>query len=140
MYFLCEAEEEECQDRLGDRNLMIRLILTLSQTGREQDSLTNKERKMEKEPPEIDPIEIELNLLKELVGENIVVIIHKNGMTVMMDEDLENRTHSQMSLFSRMYVASQPSFVLRAVLIMEIFFLTMMEELEDFFKRLLKKD
>lgn len=96
---------------------------------------------MKNEPPEeIDPVEVELNLLQELVGENIVIIVHKNGMTVMMDDDLQDRTHEQMSLFSRMYVAAHPSFVLRFVLIMEIFFLTVLEELGDFFKRLFKKD
>lgn len=95
---------------------------------------------MSKEPPSIDPVEVELNLLNEIVGDNIVIIIHENGMSIMMDESLEERTDEQMKMFSRMYVAARPSFVLRVFLMVEIFLLLLMEETTAFFKSLLKKD
>ncbi len=97
---------------------------------------------MEKEsnPPEqIDPVEVELNLLQELIGENIIIILHQNGMSIMMDEDLEERSQEQMKLFTRMYVASKPSFVLRIVLIIEALMLLFWETCEDLVENYFKK-
>ena len=92
-----------------------------------------------KPPEEIDPIEIEVNLINELIGENIIVVLHQNGMTIMMDEDIEDRTTEQMKMFSRLYVAANPSFVLRIFLIIEVFFLLVWDTLEDFYNSKIKK-
>ena len=43
----------------------------------------------EDSPEDVNPIEIELNFLSELIGENIIIFVHQNGITIMMDEDLE---------------------------------------------------
>lgn len=88
---------------------------------------------------EIDPIEVEINLINELIGENIIVVLHQNGMTVMMDEDIEERTKEQMRMFSRLYVATKPSFVLRFFLILEIGMLVVWEYLEDFYTKYIKR-
>ena len=92
-----------------------------------------------KPPEEIDPIEVEINLIHELIGENIIVILHQNGMTVMMDEDIEDRTDDQLKMFSRLYVAANPSFVLRLFLVLEVSMLLAWEYLEDFFKKYIKR-
>ena len=92
-----------------------------------------------KPPEQIDPIEIEVNLLQELIGENIIVVLHQNGMTVMMDEDVEVRTDEQLRMLSRIYVAANPSFVLRLFLILEVSMLLAWEYLEDFYKSIFKK-
>tara|TARA_A100001388_G_C28547839_1_gene393415 strand:+ start:364 stop:675 length:312 start_codon:yes stop_codon:yes gene_type:complete len=92
-----------------------------------------------KPPEDIDPIEIEINLIQELIGENIIVVLHQNGMTVMMDDDIEDRTDEQMKMFSRLYVAANPSFVLRFFLMIEVGMLLVWEYLEDFYKSIVKK-
>lgn len=92
------------------------------------------------QPPEpIDPIEIELNLIQELVGDNIVLIIHKNGMTIMMDEDIEERTEEQTTMFSRIYVATRPSIVLTIFLTIEIWMLFISDFLESMYEKYIKK-
>ena len=94
---------------------------------------------MSDKEPEIDPIEIEINLLNELIEDNIIIVIHRNGMSIMMNEDKEDRTQDQMKLFSRLYVAANPSFVLRFFLILELGMLFVWESLEDFYTRYIKK-
>jgi hypothetical protein len=94
---------------------------------------------MSDKEPEIDPIEIEINLLNELIEDNIIIVIHRNGMSIMMNEDKEERTQEQMRLFSRLYVASNPSFVLRFFLILEVGMLLISEYLEDFYNSKIKK-
>ena len=94
---------------------------------------------MSDKEPEIDPIEIEINLLNELIEDNIIIVIHRNGMSIMMNEDKEERTQEQMRLFSRLYVASNPSFVLRFFLILEVGMLFISEYLEDFYNSKIKK-
>ena len=94
---------------------------------------------MSDKEPEIDPIEIEVNLLHELIEDNIIIIIHRNGMSIMMNEDEEDRTEEQMRLFSRLYVAANPSFVLRFFLILEVFLLLVWETLSDFYDSKIKK-
>ncbi len=94
---------------------------------------------MSDKEPEIDPIEIEINLLNELIEDNIIIVIHRNGMSIMMNEDKEERTQEQMRLFSRLYVASNPSFVLRFFLILEVFLLLVWETLSDFYETKIKK-
>ena len=89
--------------------------------------------------PEIDPIEIEVNLLHELIEANILIVIHRNGMSIMMNEDEEDRTEEQMRLFSRLYVAANPSFVLRFFLILEVFLLLTWETLAYFYEPKIKK-
>ena len=95
---------------------------------------------MSNKEPEIDPIEIELDLINELVADNIIIIIHENGMSIMMNEDLEDRPDEQLAMFSRLYVASKPSLVLRLFLNIEIYFLILAEMVEYHFKRWFKKD
>jgi hypothetical protein len=85
------------------------------------------------EEPEVDPIEVEMGLIQELIGENIVIVLHQNGMTIMMDEGIEYRSDEQLKMFSRLYVAANPSFVLRLFLIMEVWLLLVWETLEDFY-------
>ena len=92
-----------------------------------------------KSPEEIDPIEVEINLINDLIGENIIVVLHQNGMTVMMDEDIEDRTNEQMRMFSRLYVAANPSFVLRFFLMLEVGMLVVWNYLEDFYKDYIKR-
>ena len=92
-----------------------------------------------KSPEEIDPIEVEINLINDLIGENIIVVLHQNGMTVMMDEDIEDRTNEQMRMFSRLYVAANPSFVLRFFLMLEVGMLLVWEYLEDFYTKYIKR-
>lgn len=94
---------------------------------------------MSDKEPEIDPIEIEINLLNELIEDNIIIVIHRNGMSIMMNEDKEDRTQEQMKLFSRLYVASNPSFVLRFFLILEVFLLLVWETLADLYESKIKK-
>jgi hypothetical protein len=94
---------------------------------------------MSDKEPEIDPIEIEINLLHELIEDNIIIVIHKNGMSIMMDEDEEDRTEEQMRLFSYLYVAANPSFVLRFFLILEVFLLLTWETLAHFYETKIKK-
>tara|TARA_B100000073_G_C23436938_1_gene453710 strand:- start:72 stop:362 length:291 start_codon:yes stop_codon:yes gene_type:complete len=89
-------------------------------------------------PEEIDPIEIEVNLINELIEDNIVIIIHQNGMSIMMNDDVDNRSNEQMKLFSRLYVASKPSFVLRLFLILEVTLLLVWESMEDLYHRWMK--
>lgn len=92
------------------------------------------------QPPEpIDPIEIESNLIQELVGDNIVLIIHKNGMTIMMDEDIEERTEEQTTMFSRIYVATRPSVVLTIFLTIEIWMLSISDFLDSMYEKYIKK-
>ena len=93
----------------------------------------------EDSPEDVNPIEIELNFLSELIGENIIIFVHQNGITIMMDEDLEERSKDQMKLFSRLYVASKPSFVLNFFLTIELFMLLISDYLEDKFKKYFKK-
>ena len=89
--------------------------------------------------PEIDPIEIEVNLLQELIEDNIIIVIHRNGMSIIMDEDEEDRTEEQLRLFSRLYVAANPSFVLRFFLILEVFLLLVWETLAHIYESKIKK-
>lgn len=89
--------------------------------------------------PEIDPIEIEINLLNELVEDNIILVIHRNGMSILINEDEEDRSEEQMKLFSRLYVAAHPSFVLRFFLILEIGMLFVWETLADLYESKIKK-
>jgi hypothetical protein len=90
----------------------------------------------DKEP---DPIEIEINLLKDLVEDNIIIVIHRNGMSIMMNDDEEDRSDEQLKLFSRLYVASNPSFVLRLFLILEVNMLLAWDYLEDLYKSIVNK-
>ena len=92
-----------------------------------------------KPPEEIDPIEAEINLIQELIGENIIVVLHQNGMTIMMDEDIEDRADEQLKMFSRLYVAANPSFVLRFFLVLEVGMLLAWEYLEDLYNSIIKK-
>jgi hypothetical protein len=92
-----------------------------------------------KPPEEIDPIETEINLINELIGENIIIVLHQNGMTIMMDEDIEYRAEEQLKMFSRLYVAANPSFVLRLFLMLEVGMLFAWEYLEDFFNKYIKR-
>ena len=87
---------------------------------------------------EIDPAEIEVNLLHDLIEDNIIIIIHQNGMSIMMNDDVDNRTEEQMKLFSRLYVASNPSFVLRLFLLLEVTLLLVWESMEDLYHRWMK--
>ena len=89
---------------------------------------------------EIDPIEIEINLIHELVGENIIIVVHKNGMSIMMDESIEDRPDEKLAMFSRMYIASRPSLILRLVLNVEMFFLLLAENIQYYFEKWFKKD
>ena len=94
----------------------------------------------ESKPPEsINPIEIEINSINELIGENIILIIHQNGISIMMDETIEDRSDEQIKHFSRMYVATNPSFVLRFFLVLEIWLLLIWESLEEFYASIFKK-
>ena len=77
--------------------------------------------------------EVEVELLQELIGENIVIVIHQNGMTILMDEDIEDRSDEQLKMFGRLYVAAKPSFVLRFFLMLEVWLLLVGETLEDFY-------
>ena len=96
--------------------------------------------KQESKPPEeIDPVEIEINVINELIGQNIIVIIHQNGISIMMDETIEDRSKEQLKQFSRLYVATNPSFVLRFFLILEVWMLLIWESLEDFYDSIFKK-
>jgi hypothetical protein len=88
---------------------------------------------------ESDPIEIEINLLKDLVEDNIIIVIHRNGMSIMMNDDEEDRSDEQLKLFSRLYVASNPSFVLRLFLILEVNMLLAWDYLEDLYKSIVNK-
>ena len=90
----------------------------------------------DKEP---DPIEIEINLLKDLVEYNIIIVIHRNGMSIMMNDDEEDRSDEQLKLFSSLYVASNPSFVLRLFLILEVNMLLAWDYLEDLYKSIVNK-
>lgn len=92
-----------------------------------------------KPPEEIDPIEVEINLIQELIEDNIIIVIHRNGMSIMMNDDEEDRSDEQLRLFSRLYVASNPSFVLRSFLILEVYMLLAWDYLEDFYKSIVKK-
>ena len=83
--------------------------------------------------------EVEVELLQELIGENIVIVIHQNGMTILMDEDIEDRSDEQLKMFGRLYVAAKPSFVLRFFLILAVGILLAWEYLEDLYKSLVKK-
>lgn len=85
-----------------------------------------------------NPQEEEINLINELIEDNIVIIIHQNGMTIMMNEDVENRSNEQMRLFSRLYVASEPSFILRIFLLLEIYLLLVWESMEELYHRWIK--
>lgn len=89
--------------------------------------------------PEIDPIEIEVNLLHDLIEDNIIIVIHRNGMSIIMNEDEEDRTEEQMRMFSRLYVASNPSFVLRFFLTLEVVLLLVWETLAHFYESKIKK-
>lgn len=84
---------------------------------------------------ETDPVEVELNLLNDLIGENILIIVHQNGVSVMMDEEVIARSDEQMKMFSRLYVALNPSFVLRFFLILEVWLILIWETIEGLFKK-----
>ncbi len=88
---------------------------------------------------EIDPVEIELNLLNELIEDNIIIVIHRNGMSIMMNDDEENRSEDQMRLFSRLCVASNPSFVLRTFLIIEVFLILVWDTLTHYTNKFFRK-
>ena len=93
----------------------------------------------ESQEPEIDKTEIEINIISELIGDNIILIIHQNGVSIMMDEEVENRSEEQLKYFSRLYVvATNPSFVLRFFLIIEVWLLLLWEKLEDFYTSIKK--
>ena len=85
-----------------------------------------------------NPQEEETNLINELIEDNIVIIIHQNGMTIMMNDDVDNRSSEQMRLFSRLYVASEPSFILRIFLLLEIYLLLVWESVGDLYHRWVK--
>lgn len=94
----------------------------------------------ESKPPEsTDPIEIEVNVINDLIGDNIILIIHQNGISIMMDETKEDRSEEQLKQFSRVYVATHPSFVLRFFLILEIWLLLIWESLVEFYESIFKK-
>jgi hypothetical protein len=94
----------------------------------------------ESKPPEqIDPIEIEINLIQELIGENIIIILHKNGMSVMMDEEIEEREIEQVKMLSRIYAVTDPSFVLQLILMLEIWMLHIWADLEDWYRKFFLK-
>ena len=96
--------------------------------------------KQESKPPEeIDTIEIELNVINELIGDNIIVIIHQNGTSIMMDDTIEDRTEEQLKQFYRIYVATKPSFVLQFFLILEIWMTIIWESLENFYASIFNK-
>jgi hypothetical protein len=95
---------------------------------------------MKENQEEIDPTAIEVNLINELVGENILIIIHQNGVSIMMDDMIEERTDEQMAMFSRLYVASRPSLVLRFVLALEVYFVLLEAKIEQQLDRWFKKD
>lgn len=92
-----------------------------------------------KPPEQVDPIEIEVNVIQELIGDNIIIVLHENGMTVMMDEDIDNREDEQLKMFSRLYVAANPSFVLRFFLILEVSMLVAWEYMEDLYNTYIKR-
>jgi hypothetical protein len=94
---------------------------------------------MEDSKPPKETDSIELGLIQELIQDNIVIILHRNGMTVMMDEDKEERTKPQMEMFARLYVAAQPSFVLRFFLVFEIWMLRTWDTCVDFFESVFKR-
>ena len=94
----------------------------------------------ESKPPEsINPVEIEVNVINDLIGDNIILIIHQNGISIMMDETKEDRSEEQLKQFSRVYVATHPSFVLRFFLILEIWLLLIWESLVEFYESIFKK-
>ena len=78
---------------------------------------------------------VEVDLINDLIRENILIIVHKNGVSIMMDEDIECREDEQMKMFSRLYVALNPSFVLRFFLILEVWLLLIWESIEDLYKK-----
>lgn len=83
--------------------------------------------------------QIEINLLQELIEDNIIIVIHRNGMSIMMNDDEEDRSDEQLRLFSRLYVAANPSFVLRLFLILEVSMLLAWDYLEDLYNSIIKK-
>jgi hypothetical protein len=93
---------------------------------------------LEIDPLEIDPLEIETSFIQELVGENIVLIIHDKGITILMDEEIEHEPE-QIKKLSHIYVAIQPSFVLHFFLSLEAYMLYAWEKLEDMYNENFKK-
>jgi len=87
-----------------------------------------------------DQTEPDSNLIEELIGDNIIFILHENGVTIMMDEELEDRSIEQMKMFSRLFVATRPSFVLRFFLFLEVILFTISDYIEYYWSKLIKKD
>jgi len=87
-----------------------------------------------------EPDQTDSNLIEELLGANILFILHENGVTIMMDEELEDRSIEQMKMFSRLFVATRPSFVLRFFLFLEVIFFTISDYIEYYWSKLIKKD
>lgn len=83
--------------------------------------------------------EIDENLVQDLVGENIVIIIHETGITILMDEDYEDRSVEQMTTFNRMYMCHEPSYVLRFFLFIESLMLLLESMVNRVWDRLTKK-
>jgi hypothetical protein len=89
----------------------------------------------QQEDEPIDQSKIEVEFLNELIGDNIIIIIHQNGITIMMDEGLEERSVEQMKTFTRMYMVTEPSFVLTLFLYIEMGMWHLWFWLERLFKK-----
>jgi hypothetical protein len=89
----------------------------------------------QQEDEPIDQSKIEVEFLNELIGDNIIIIIHQNGITIMMDEGLEERSVEQMKTFTRMYMVTEPSFVLTVFLYIEMGMWHLWFWLERLFKK-----
>ncbi len=94
--------------------------------------------KEESKPPEVDP-EVDVNVINDLIGDNIILIIHQNGISIMMDDTITDRSDEQLKNFSRLYVATHPSLVLRFFMTLEIWMLLIWESLEEFYISIFKK-
>lgn len=80
-----------------------------------------------------DPSELEI--VQELMKENIIFIIHDEGVTILMDDEKTDRTTYQLKTFSRLYVASSPSLPLRFFLFLEMLLVMLGDTLERLFSR-----
>jgi hypothetical protein len=69
----------------------------------------------------MDPIEPEL--LDELLQGNVVVVVHEDGdVSVLMNEKKVAQNPKQLEMSMRMMLCSDPSFMLKSVLLIEGFF------------------
>jgi hypothetical protein len=74
-------------------------------------------------------------LLKDLLDGNVVAVIHESGdVTFLMDEETMLDNPDQSRMFSRFYLVSNPSWVLRAVLSVEAFFTYASTAIYDWFQ------